>query len=239
MKKVTLIFTLSLTILTFLFSIDVCAQNNYNKTDNKGRRQGVWVDYHSNGQIRYKGEFKNNEPIGDFLYYSEDGKLFTVNKYSKNSDIVMSEVYSPEGRVVAKGNYINKKKQDKWEYFSEEDGSLILIENYNDGKLSGMSIAYLPGGNNVVIEQTEYINGVRNGLYSRYYDNGVHMIEANYNNDKLNGKYIHYYPNGAVKEEGAFENGTKIGDWTIYDVEGNVLSTEKYLDVSDDYEDFE
>ena len=226
MKKLTQIFALSLTLLTLLFSENIYAQNNYNKTDKQGRRQGKWIDYHSNGQIRYQGQFKNNEPVGEFLYYSEDGSLFAKNKHLKNF-VTESEIYSPEGKVVAKGNYINKKKQDRWEYYSEEDGSLILVENYNNGYLVGKSVAYL-AGTQFVIEETEYVNGVKHGLYSRFYDNGVPMIEAYYNNDKLNGSYVYYYPNGNVKEEGLFKDGAKVGEWRIYDISGNLVSTDNY-----------
>ena len=85
MKKLTKIFALFLTLLTLLFSENIYAQNNYNKTDKQGRRQGKWIEYHSNGQIRYKGQFKNNEPVGEFLYYSENGSLFAKNKNLKNN----------------------------------------------------------------------------------------------------------------------------------------------------------
>jgi hypothetical protein len=67
MKKILGLLTLTLTLL-FGFSLEnINAQNDYNKTDNQGRRQGKWIDFHDNGKIRYTGEFKNNEPIGEFL----------------------------------------------------------------------------------------------------------------------------------------------------------------------------
>ena len=70
MKKILGLLTLTLTFL-FGFSLEnINAQNDYNKTDNQGRRQGKWIDFHDNGKTRYIGEFKNNEPIGEFLYYS-------------------------------------------------------------------------------------------------------------------------------------------------------------------------
>ena len=233
MKKIIYFLTFSITLL---FAENAYTQNTYNKTDKHGRRQGKWIEYHDNGQIRYKGQFKNNEPIGEFLYYSEAGTLIAKNKYQKNTDVTENEIYSSDGDIIAKGNYINKKKQDKWEYFSEEDGSLILVENYHNGLLVGKSVAYLTG-TQIVIEETEYSNGMRHGLYSRFYDNGVPMIEATYKDDKLNGSYVHYYLNGMVKEEGSFKDGSKIGEWKIYDIEGNLISTDNYLDYNPDNSD--
>ena len=40
-------------ILAFLICFVVNAQD-LNRTDNQGRRQGKWVDYYANGQIRYE-----------------------------------------------------------------------------------------------------------------------------------------------------------------------------------------
>lgn len=235
MKKIISIIAISLTFLTFFFHGNLNAQN-HNKTDNSGRRQGKWIGYHDNGQISYKGQFKNNEAVGEFLYYSEDGVLIAKNKHHKNSNITDSEMYSPSGKVIAKGSYVNKKKQGQWDYFSAEDGSLILTENYNNGLLSGKSIVYL-AGTQIVVEETEYVNGIKHGLYSKFYDNGVPMIEAAYHQDHLNGSYIHYYSNGIVKEEGLFKNGAKVGEWKTYDTEGYIISTDSYevFDIDADF----
>lgn len=229
MKKILGLLTLTLTLLFGFSTENINAQNDYNKTDNHGRRQGKWIDFHDNGKIRYTGEFKNNEPVGEFLYYSEDGTLFAKNKHIKKTHICESEIYSPEGNIIAKGKYCDKKKIDKWEYFSEKNGALILVENYENGKIIGKSIAYSPI-NQAVIEETEYVDGLKNGVYNKYYDNGKIMVKANYKNDILDGEYVSYYPNGVVKEEGLFSEGQKIGEWKTYDMEEGLLSVDVYSD---------
>lgn len=196
-------------ILTFLFimisvvSVNLNAQENYNKTDKSGRRQGKWLDYHDNGQISCTGSFKDNEPVGEFVYYSKNGK------------------------IIAKGHYLNKNRHGRWEYFSEKNASLILEENYDNGLLVGISIVYNPD-NNSVIEKTEYVDGKKQGAYTQYYDNGALMVKAFYSNDKLDGDYFAYYSNGNVKEEGRFKDGIKVGKWNTYDTDGNLLSTDMH-----------
>ena len=216
-------------LLTFVFfsSIALKAQNDYNKTDSQGRRQGKWIDFHQNGKVRYEGEFKNNEPIGTFLYYSEDGVLVAKNTYAKNSKISETEVYSPDGNVIAKGKYLDKKKHDKWEYFSEETSVLIMEENYDNGVVVGKTLAYSPV-TQIVIEEIEYVNGIKNGVFNKYYDNGRPMVQAYYKNDELDGSYISYYPNGVAKESGNFVMGQKVGEWTTYDMEENVISVDNF-----------
>lgn len=227
MNKTSFFIFFIMSFLLFLSSNDINAQNDYNKTDNLGRRQGKWVDYHENGQVRYKGQFKNNEPIGDFLYYSENGNLIAKNTYLKKSQESVSEMYSENGQVIAKGNYLNKKKNGEWKYFSEKDGSLVLVEYYDNGFLNGESVVYFSGTQNV-IEKTSYVNGVKHGPYKKYYDDGLPMVDANYKNDKLDGVFILYYHTGAPKEEGSFKDGIKIGQWKTYDIEGNVLSVDNH-----------
>ena len=34
-----------------------------------GQRDGTWVSYYENGQLRYKGEYKDGRPIGSSIRY--------------------------------------------------------------------------------------------------------------------------------------------------------------------------
>lgn len=228
MKKVA-----SLLSLLILFNISVLAQNDYNKTDDLGRRQGKWVDYHDNGQMRYEGEFKNNEPIGEFLYYSEEGKLTAKMIYEKRKGKEMTpqistcEMYSGNGNIIARGRYSDRKKHESWEYYSETDGALILKENYDNGVLTGTSTVFSPITHNIT-EETEYLNGIKNGICNKYYDNGRPMVKMSYKDDKLDGSYVSYYPNGVPKEEGMFKEGMKVGEWKTYDMEENVVSIDNF-----------
>lgn len=201
MKKLSLIIVLALVVLLFSSLENVNAQNN--KIDKNGLRQGEWVGYHENGNVSYNGQFKDNEPVGEFIYYSVEGKL------------------------IAKGHYHNRKKDGVWQYYSDKDGSLILAEDYKNGVLDGKAIVYIPI-TEIVSEETNYINGIKQGEYLKYYDNGALMVKANYKNDALDGDYVYYYSNGVVKEEGRFAEGTKIGEWKTYDIEGYLISTDSY-----------
>ena len=50
MKKILGLLTLTLTLLFGFSTENINAQNDYNKTDNHGRRQGKWIDFHDNGK---------------------------------------------------------------------------------------------------------------------------------------------------------------------------------------------
>ena len=43
-----------------------------------GKKDGPWVVFHDNGQLRDKGTYKDGEKEGDWVYYLEDGSEVIV-----------------------------------------------------------------------------------------------------------------------------------------------------------------
>ena len=60
--------------------INVMGQK-YNNIDKQGRRQGKWIEYFDNGKVRFEGQFKDDFPIGEFVYYDESGAVKVRNNY--------------------------------------------------------------------------------------------------------------------------------------------------------------
>ena len=48
-----------------------------NIIDDQGKKQGSWYKYYNNGNIKYKGQFKDDVPQGLFFYYYNSGELRT------------------------------------------------------------------------------------------------------------------------------------------------------------------
>ena len=55
-----------------------------NEVDSKGRKQGVWKKPYGNGYFMYEGEFKDDQPVGTFKRYYEDGVLKSIQQYGQN-----------------------------------------------------------------------------------------------------------------------------------------------------------
>ena len=83
-------------IFLFAFVFQTNAQD-VNKTDAQGRKQGSWQKFHPNGKLRYKGQFKDDKPIGTFQYYSDEGELIMIMKHDK--EISRAELYYPNGDI--------------------------------------------------------------------------------------------------------------------------------------------
>lgn len=188
-------------VLLFLLPLTLFAQE-YNQTDSKGRRQGPWMDFYSNGQKRYEGQFKNDFCVGEFKYYDEQGRLKATNTFDKSGTRALNKSYASNGTLIATGYYVNQKKEGEWRYFSKDNGVLILVEENRDGKVHGTSKVY--------------------------YETGMLMTECQYENGLREGPAKTFYPSGALKEEGAFLHGEKTGIWKTYNEDGDVISTENY-----------
>lgn len=216
----------------FIIMICLCANytldaQNYNNIDSKGRRQGEWRDVYANGNIRYQGRFKNDKPVGEFKYYDEEGNLKATNVYDKTGVNTIYTAFSPDGKIVAKGAYKDKKKDGEWRYFSPDNAKLILVESYSDGILEGQSKVY-DNKTGRVAEDIVYKKGEREGLCTKYYADGKTMAEINYSNGQKQGHAKLFYPNGVLQEEGDYCADKKCGEWKIYSDEGDLLDTENY-----------
>ena len=48
-------------------------KTNYNKKGNE--EHGLYIKYHENGEIDYKGNYENGKQIGEWEYYYENGNI--------------------------------------------------------------------------------------------------------------------------------------------------------------------
>lgn len=202
---------------------------DYNQTDAKGRKQGVWMDFYPNGQKRYEGQFKNDKCKGEFRYYDEQGNLKATNEFDKSGEKALNKTYAPNGRVVATGYYLNQKKDGEWKYYDKDSGQLRLSEENKDGKVNGWSRLYNPN-NSTLAEEMQYVEGVPNGLCRKYSDTGVLLMECHYSNGLLEGQVKTYYPNTLLKEEGQYAKGEKSGQWKTYNEDGDLILVETFGD---------
>ena len=47
----------------------------------------------------------------------------------------------------------------------------------------------------------------KNGLHTRYYDNGQILSKENYKDGKLDGKWTEWYENGQIRGKANFKDG--------------------------------
>ena len=72
------------------------------------------------------------------------------------------------------------------------------------------------------MNEGEYLDDKKHGLWTTYYANGSKRTEGHYNRGKKEGVWIQYWPSGGKKSEGAFADDKFTGPHTVYHENGNI-----------------
>ncbi len=216
-----------LTLMVLTFSLTSVFSQDINKTDSNGRKQGKWQKTYSNGALRYQGTFKDDKPVGEFKYFYPSGETKAVIKYNADGKSSYAKTFQIDGKPLAEGKYIGKKRDSTWVFYSDIDGKIVSKKNYKNGKLDGKSIIFFPD-KGIPSQITEYENGLKNGKSERFYTDGKPFSLETYVNDTLNGKFKIWSPEGKLQMEGQYKNGNQSGVWITYDENGKVIKKEKY-----------
>ena len=107
---------------------------------------------------------------------------------AENKRMGLWEYYHYNGKLSAKGEYINDKRNGPWGYY------------YSNGEL------HLKG---------EYINDQRTGPWE-IYDDGELYSKGEYINNQKTGPWEYYYYNGELHRKGEYINDQKTGPWEYY-----------------------
>ncbi len=204
-------------IIFVMFGFLAVAQDG-NKKDAKGLKQGEWKKYHSNGMLRYVGNFKDDKPVGVFKYYYDTGNLQV--KMTHYGEVSYSNVYYETGEVKGTGKYENQKKDSIWTYYDKE-GYKKANEFYLSGKRQGTWLIYYNNGQ--IAEEKEYNNDFENGNWKQYFYNGKTKLTATYVNGELEGRATYYGKNGKKAVTGPFVKGARHGYWTFYEGDGKTV----------------
>ncbi len=225
MKKITstLIF-LIIVLLSFNFSF---SQNNINKLDENGKRQGIWKKYYANKRIRYQGTFNHGKEAGVFKYYSAAQSEFpiVVKDFGTSGSTAQVSFYDNKGLLQSSGKMAGKARIGKWKFYHEDGKTIMSEENYLSGKLDGDYKTFYKSGKPT--EVAYYRNGKLDSVYRKYSIKGHLYQHFHYKDGKLNGKVVYYNrKSGELTTKGEFKNDKKVGVWENY-VDGELISTEQ------------
>lgn len=218
-NKNYLLLVLFLGLLSFSFG-------QVNKVDDKGRKQGKWVKYFANSSdVRYQGEFKDNQPMGTFIYYYPSGKVRAVIKHSLKSNRKVASYYHENDSLASYGIYRGELKDSTWINFLDT-GWPMSKENYKNGELNGERVIYYgpevseDSKTAYILRRENYKDGRLDGTFKEYFHDGVLKTEGMYVNGQPEGLIKKYNPNGKIMMEERWKNRLKHGWWMSYDENG-------------------
>jgi len=203
-------------------------QDTINQVDAQGRKQGFWRKMDKDNLRVYEGQFRNDVPYGKFTYYYQNSKVRTTSWISEDGKVARTTSWFANGKLMAKGNYLNQQRDSLWQFFSEYDGSLVSEEFYMNGKKHGQEKIFYPGRG--VSEIIPWVDGVKDGVWEQFYDDGAPKLTCFFKNGEKEGPLKTFFLNGNLLVTGLYTNGHQDSTWIYYDDKGNVTMKEYYED---------
>ncbi|MEX2485467.1 MAG: toxin-antitoxin system YwqK family antitoxin [Brumimicrobium sp.] len=223
-----LVFCIGIFLLSTVYAQDV------NQVDGQGRKQGEWIKYFERSNVpRYKGQFKDDIPVGEFVYYYPSNKVRMIVKHEENSPRSEAYFYHENKELLAYGIYKNQEKDSVWTHYGPS-GRISFKETYKVGELHGERITYyvpeIKHDKTVeVMREAVYKNGRLNGPVIEYFPGGTKKLEGKYVEGKFEGVVKRYHPNGKLMIQERWKNRQKHGWWIAYDEKGKENGRIYYL----------
>lgn len=185
-------------------------------TMRNGKPDGYWKTYFENGILKSEGNRVEFELDGMWKFYNEAGILILEIEYREGKKHGIRKTYRDEEIMVER--FELDEKQGITEYFFK-DGILMRTIPFQNGLEQGNGFEYDRKGN--IITLTEYRRGF---VINR------ESINRSDRNGMKQGRWKHFYENGALSEEGFYRNDKRDGYFKTYDRDGNLLELKKFVD---------
>lgn len=196
-------------------------------TMKNGKPEGFWKTYYANGILKSEGNRKNFLLDSTWTFYNEIGDTISQINYragKRNGYSLQYQVSSEnlKNLILKKELYVDDKKQGVAYYYTE-NGDLKQTINFQNDKKHGDAYEYDTTGNIITIYQYKnnflvdkrYVNrkdknGVKQGIWVEFWENGKIKQETNYVDGKIEGYIKKYDRLGRQIASQRYENGQKV-----------------------------
>ena len=168
---------------------------------------------------------------GSILYFHLNGvpALFMSNVNGKKH--ALAKAWYESGRVKYEEQY-EKDMLVEIIYRDYEKKIKSRERHYKEGKLHGVTTAWMPSGQKN--SEEHYKDGLKHGKYTNWNSHGKIQHTSEYVNGKTTGAYTYYYETGikshesSTKEEKKWFPSGKLMVHTVKDEDGSVVSGQSF-----------
>ena len=176
----------------------------------KGKWNGEFEFYHSNGQLAGIGSYKDGDG-------SDPSRMTNI---PRNGRTGLWKSYHDNGQLQLEGTYKDGKVDGL--YKSYHDNGLLQLEGtYKDGKKDGPYKEYYENGQ--LFGERIYKDFKLNGPNKIYYENGQLEFERTFKDGELDGSYKYFDRKGKIIKNNWYENG-------ILSFERNKMKGQEFLE---------
>ena len=99
-----------------------------------GKKEGLWIEYHTNGYLKSKGKFENGNKEGTWVKYYSNKQLKSKGKFENGNKEGLRIKYYSNGQLKSKGEYKNDYRYGKHVGFLEDGSPSKFYDRSFDGK---------------------------------------------------------------------------------------------------------
>lgn len=192
--------------------------------DEKGEKSGVWTwyDFFTHKVIE-ETTFKDNEMNGVTKIYFPSGELKQTRKYVDGQ--VQDTMYNYyRGGGIQEKVAMKDGLRNGISIGYHPNGQVEFTAIYEKGEPNGKYV--LNHLNNQKFRELNLVKGVVVGNRKTYYPDGQLENEYEFNAEGVaDGPYTKYFQNGKIEEKGNLKNGNSVGEIKEYYSNGNLFST--------------
>lgn len=160
----------------------------YEITDVEGTAFKRAVRKDAAGQMAVEGFILDNKKTGQWVEYSNEGYITSIENYIEGLLEGPSIKLSYRGQIDQRSNY--HRGQLHGMQFNYKYGKVLKESNYSNGKLDGM-VRSFDDKTFKVRQEIEYKDGLQHGYFRNYDENGAVNLEYIYKNgEKVSGGIV-------------------------------------------------
>jgi len=174
--------------------------------------------YYPNYQLKEKYAYKDSLPHGKWIGYYKDGETKHVKRFEDGKKQGKWQFLTEGGDVHTFELYENDKRNSEW--YKTGEGKDIYYQFWDmDSLISEYADLHYPNGQ--LIEKISYKEGLKNGKFTGYFQNGAKKYVKRYENDEPEGKWQYYTMAGKTNAEEIYEEGKRNEEWYRIDEIGD------------------
>ena len=185
-------------------------EENYNE---KGEKHGVQREWHKNGKLACEEHYENGLRDGIYEEWLANGEKWKKGYYINDKQ---------DGEwIIGDGKYNYENGKLEGDFFLRHGDGAYTVGWYENNRLEGPVNTYLYGS--LLVETTEYKEGVQHGPWKKWYDDGKPFFVATCEEGKLEGVYKEWHENGQLARECTYKQGKVDGVEKLWYENGNLM----------------
>lgn len=197
----------------------------YASTKN-GLPDGHCLSYYPSGKVKGECFYKDGKIHGPSTFYSENGKVLAKGWFIENMKQGKNFQYYSSENIYSIKRFKDGKNHGRQEYFYES-GAKKTSMSFCDGRLEGDVILYYPTGEGK--RTVQFQNGLMNGFERMWDINGQLVLESEYFSNIPVGYSRSWYPTGQIKQEKKFYDSPENYDFTSWNEDGEITKKTLFM----------